>query len=320
MISTIVNALLPVLFMLVLGYGAGKFHAFPKDGVDVITTLVLDFALPAGLFVSTVTVAREALLAEGTLFLALFLVIAATWGAVFGLGRVLFRHNAQEASLQALLVALAAIPFYGLPVMTHLFGSGSAVAVSIGSIIVNLVPVPATTVVLALGAGGGDGGGADRSVGRAIGGALLKTAKAPYVVVPVIAVVLVLIGVRVPSSLLSPLRLAGNASSGVGLFVAGLTLAAIKLKITRETAFNVAGKLILMPALFVGIATLVGADGRNLEQGVLLAALPCGPLAVLLGTRYKKYETEASTSLAVSTLGFVITLPIALVLLHVGTG
>ena len=126
-------------------------------------------------------------------------------------------------------------------------------------------------------------------------------------------------GVHVPSLLTASLQLAGSASSGVGLFVAGLTLAAVTLKVTWETVFNNAIKMAAMPALFVGLATLIGAKVQVMDQGVLLAAFPCGPMAVLLATRHKKYETEASTTLAVSTLAFVGTLPILLATFHIGS-
>ena len=306
MLTTIAGALLPVLFMLALGYGAGRAHAFPKDAVAVITTLVLDFALPASLFVSTALISREALVAETPLLFALVIVVAAVWGAVFLLERLLFGHSAAEAFIQAVLVSLAAIPFYGQAVLSPIVGATEGVGVGIGSIV---IPVPLTTVVLAM-AGGGKGA----SVARATGGALWATAKTPYIVAPIAGVVLVLAGLHLPSLLVAPLQLAGNASSAIGLFVAGLTLAAVKLEITGEMAFNVVAKLAVMPALFVGLAVLFGAKPPIVEQGALLAGLPCGPIAVLLATRHKIYEAESSTALAASSLSFIVTLPIMIVL------
>ena len=308
MLTTIASALLPVLFMLALGYGAGRAHAFPKDAVAVITTLVLDFALPASLFVSTALISREALVAEAPLVFALTIVVAAVWGAVFLLARVLFHHSAAEASIQAVLVSLAAIPFYGEAVLSPIMGAKAGVGVGIGSIVVNVIPVPLTTVVLAM------SGGKGVSVAKAVGGALTSTAKTPYILAPIAGVLLVLAGLHLPPLLVAPLKLAGDGSSAIGLFVAGLTLAAVKLKMTGEMAFNVVAKLAVMPAMFVGVAVLFGAKPPIVEQGVLLAGLPCGPIAVLLATRHKIYEAESSTALAASSLAFIATLPIMIVL------
>ena len=310
MLSTLAGALLPVLFLLALGYGAGRAHAFPKDAVGVITTLVLDFTLPASLFVSTALVTREALFAEAPLLLAMLIVVAGVWAIVFMLGRVLFRHAAAAAAIQAVLVSLAAIPFYGQAVLSPIIGAKAGVAVSIGSIVVNVVAVPATTVVLALGGGGRQGGSAT----GAIGDALLKTIRTPYILAPIMGVVMVLAGLTLPPLLVAPLQLAGDASSGVGLFVAGLTLAAVTMRLSWETAFNVVAKLAAMPALSVGVAALLGSDHQIVEQGALLAGLPCGPMAVLLATRHKTYQAEASTTLAVSSLAFIATLPVLIIL------
>ncbi len=53
MISTIAGALLPMLFLLALGCGAGRIYAFPKEGVSVTAELVLALARLADLFIST---------------------------------------------------------------------------------------------------------------------------------------------------------------------------------------------------------------------------------------------------------------------------
>ena len=128
-----------------------------------------------------------------------------------------------------------------------------------------------------------------------------------------------LVGLHVPSVLVASLQLAGSGSSAIGLFVGGLTLASVSLKVTRETAFNLITKLALMPALFVGAATVVGASASITDQGAIIAGLPCGPLAILLATQHKKYLTEASTSLAASMLGFFVTMPVLLLLFHQAT-
>ena len=59
--------------------------------------------------------------------------------------------------------------------------------------------------------------------------------------------------------------------------------------------------------LFFGVAVLLGAaSGTAFEQSLLLMALPTGPMAVLLATRYRQYEREASSTLALSTVFMVV--------------
>ena len=46
-----------------------------------------------------------------------------------------------------------------------------------------------------------------------------------------------------------------------------------------------------------------------------LTVLPSGPIGVLLTTRYKTYRAEAASTMALTTLSLVMTLPIALFLI-----
>ncbi len=342
MITTIVSALLPVVFVLALGFFAGKRRVLPDDAVTVIIGVVLDFALPCGLFISTVNVSRHNLIKDAPLVLAFALTVVIFWIVMFGLGRLAFHHTTGEASLQALAVAMPAVPFYGLAVLGAILGAAGNAATGIGSIIINVLPVPATQVGLSLGtatqpdvaSGSATRPSAgttatrqrsgvtadqphpttphDRSTVGVVGKALVEAIRAPYILAPIIGVVLVLVGIQIQQLILQSMQLIGQASSGLGLFVGGLILASVKLKITRETCVNVVAKLLLMPALFIGLAALLHLSKSSFDQGLLQAAIPAGPLAALLATRHKLYQSEASAVLMLTTIGFIITLPVAL--------
>jgi predicted permease len=67
----LVGALLPVFFVLALGYIAGIRNTFDTDQAAGLSKLALGFALPAALFVSMTDIKRDLLLQQGTLVLAL---------------------------------------------------------------------------------------------------------------------------------------------------------------------------------------------------------------------------------------------------------
>ena len=54
MVLQILTIIVPIFFVLLLGYAAGRAKKFESDQVAGINELVLDFALPASLFVGTV--------------------------------------------------------------------------------------------------------------------------------------------------------------------------------------------------------------------------------------------------------------------------
>jgi malonate transporter and related proteins len=72
-IRGLVGALLPVFFVLALGYFAGKRHSFDADQAAGLSKLALGFALPASLFVGMTEIPRDLLLEQGRLVLALML-------------------------------------------------------------------------------------------------------------------------------------------------------------------------------------------------------------------------------------------------------
>jgi Membrane transport protein/Aldehyde dehydrogenase family len=72
-IAGLVGALLPVFFVLALGYVAGKRNSFDADQAAGLSKLAVAFALPATLFVSMTDIRRDLLLQQGRLVLVLIL-------------------------------------------------------------------------------------------------------------------------------------------------------------------------------------------------------------------------------------------------------
>ena len=71
MSNAILMALVPVFFVLLLGYAAGKFHVVDNLHVDALNALVMDFALPASLFAATASASRVEMIEQVPLFLVL---------------------------------------------------------------------------------------------------------------------------------------------------------------------------------------------------------------------------------------------------------
>ena len=77
-IGGLVSALLPVFFVLALGYLAGRRNAFNADQAAGLSKLAISYALPASLFVGMTDIPRPLLLEQGPLVLALILALAPT--------------------------------------------------------------------------------------------------------------------------------------------------------------------------------------------------------------------------------------------------
>lgn len=75
MTDTIVLALAPIFFVILIGYGAGRLAIVGNHHVDGLNALVMSFALPASLFVATASAPRAEMLGQVPLFLILGVVI-----------------------------------------------------------------------------------------------------------------------------------------------------------------------------------------------------------------------------------------------------
>ena len=218
-------------------------------GANRVNELVLDFALPASLFVGTVSTPRDQLLQQGPLVLALLIGIVGLYVIVLLLGRQLFRHAMGVAALQAITVCFSAGPYFGPAVLTPVYGASSAVAISMIAIILNIVIVPMTLVLIEI-SRGTESSAAKSSIASLVGPALVNAVKAPFVWAPLLAVALVFLGVSVPPLVDSALSLIGQATGGVALFVAGLMIAAHKVIFNLEVGANTVLKMLVQPAVF----------------------------------------------------------------------
>ena len=79
----ILYAIVPIIVVMLAGYIAGKKGAFSGDDAKKFNKVVLDFALPAALFVSIVQASREDLARDIKLTLVSLIGIMACFMAVY---------------------------------------------------------------------------------------------------------------------------------------------------------------------------------------------------------------------------------------------
>lgn len=139
--------------------------------------------------------------------------------------------------------------------------------------------------------------------------AFVNAMKQPVCWAPVLAIVLVLIGVRIPSEVDPTFELIAKANSGVAVLAAGLALSTVKFSLGAETIWNTFYRLILTPAVFLAVGLLCGmsADVDKLGMLIMAVALPPAFSGVIMSSRYNIYVKEGMSTTAVSTVAFAAT-------------
>lgn len=103
MASFFISDLLPIILVMILGYASGKHHAFSEDQARAFNQLVLNYALPAALFVSIVRANREMIFADGKLTLISLVVIVGCFMFSWFGSYKFFKRTKAEAAVCALI-------------------------------------------------------------------------------------------------------------------------------------------------------------------------------------------------------------------------
>lgn len=306
MSKMLVADLILIFIVMILGYVSGKKNVFQEDQARIFNKLVLDYALPAALFVSIVRADRAMLVENAALSIISLVGLVCLFMLSYFTIQWFFKRTKPEAAICALIAGSPTIGFLGYAVLDPIYGTGveTGLVIAIVAIVVNAVTIPIGLYLLNAG-----GGGDKTADGKPKGNALMDAMKEPVVWAPILAVALVVIGIKIPDTVDPTFELLAKANSSVAVFAAGLTLSAYKIELDWEVGYNTAYKLILMPGVFLLAGWAAGLDGLILQMLVLSVALPPAFSGIIISSRFQVYTRTGTSSLAVSVLGFVISAP-----------
>ena len=301
-------AIVPIVVVMLAGYLSGKKGVFDGNDAKKFNKVVLDYALPAALFVSIAQSSRSELGADMKLSIISLVVLMACFMLVYFVFRYGFKKNTQaDAAVAALISGSPTIGFLGFAVLEPIFevapfgASQGAVAlvVAIVGIVVNAVGIPVGLALL--NAGNAKASGKKESPWKPVINAL----KQPVAWAPILAVVWVLVGIPFPKWLAPSFDLIKGANASMAVFSAGITLSAIAIKINLQAIIGSVLKLIIMPAAVLIVGILFKMDYVNLQMLVAAAALPPAFSGIIIADEYDTYVATGTTSLTLSVILYI---------------
>lgn len=302
----ILYAIVPILTVMLLGYFSGKTGAFSGADARVLNKVVLNYALPAALFISIVKANREMLSIDLKLTLISFVVLIACFFLVYLVFRYMYKDTMAESAISALISGSPTIGFLGFAVLQPIFGDSASVGlvIAIVAIEVNAFGIPIGLALL-------NAGNADKAAAENGGKKpnpwmpVLNAIKEPVAWAPILAVVLVLCGLKWPAYLDPSFDLIKGANASVAVFAAGITLSSVKIKINGQAVMGAFLKLIVMPLAILIVGIIFKMDPVNLKMLVVCAALPPAFSGIIIASRYNCYVATGTSSLALSTILFM---------------
>jgi malonate transporter len=310
-IGGLVGALLPVFFVMALGYMAGKRNTFDADQAAGLSRLALGFALPASLFVSMADIRKDLLLQQGPLVLALLVAHVGLFLVSWLVLRRIESLRGASSIIFALLISTSATPVFGIAVLQPLLGDTSTGTVGLVALAINLV-MPIAIILLEIESASASGSKASRRTQVLTG---LKTGlQSPLLWAPVFGILLVLAGIHLPKEIASALEMIGSATSGVAVFTVGLTLAAHAFHFSKVVILGALARITVQTSVLFALLHLLNVQGPFAREALVCCSFPLATAVVLFAAKYKAMQAESASMLLLSTLSLVVTVPVTLAL------
>jgi len=312
-VDTIVNVAFPVFAIVAAGYLAGHWRVLGEDSAAALNRFVYFFALPPVLFVFTARAPIDQVL--NWPFIAAFLLgTLATLGVSLLVGRLFFRHQIPELTLQGFTAVFSNTAYMGIPLFLTAFGSEGAMPAIIATVAGNFVLIGGVIATLeSLRAEGPS----FVDVCRQVSAILIRN---PLLVAPALGVVFSYFAIPLPLPVGNFLDLMAAAAGPAALFALGLSLTGRPLLgDLAEVSWIVVLKLFLHPLLtFAVVHFFFDLEPMWAIAAVLLSALPAGALVFVVAQQYGVYVQRASAAIVISTAGSIVTVSGLLIFFGIG--
>ncbi|MDE6305552.1 MAG: AEC family transporter [Muribaculaceae bacterium] len=305
----ILYAIVPIFVVMLAGFLSGKKGIFSGDDAKKFNKVVLDYALPAALFVSIVDASREMLVRDIKLSVISVVGIMGCFMLVYFVFRMFKKNTGADAAVSALISGSPTIGFLGFAVLEPIFGTTPTVAlvVAIVGIVVNAIGIPVGLSLMNASLEKQNPGSTKK---ESAWKPVIHALEQPVAWAPILAVIWVIAGIPWPKVLNPSFDLIKGANASLAVFSAGITLSAIKVQINWQAVLGSILKMFVMPAVVLVLGLLFHMDPFNLKMLVVAAALPPAFSGIIISDEYNVYVATGTSSLTLSMILFIGTLPL----------
>lgn len=301
----ILYAVVPIIVVMLAGFISGKRGVFSGEDAKKFNKVVLNYALPAALFVSIVQASREMLVRDLKLTIVSVVGIMACFMLVYFIFKYCFKKNTgADAAISALISGSPTIGFLGFAVLEPIFGTSPSVAlvVAIVGIVVNAIGIPVgLSLMNASLEKQKPGSTKQESAWKPV----LHALEQPVAWAPILAVIWVVVGIPWPDWANPSFNLIAKANASMAVFSAGITLSAIKFTINWQVILGSILKMIMMPAVLLILGLLCKMDPENLKMLVVAGSLPPAFSGIIIADENDTYVATGTSSLTLSIILFI---------------
>lgn len=302
---TVGNQVVVMFIMLAIGYFCSKRKMITARGASQLTSVLLNFAVPA-LIISSMQQGADSI-GIGNI-LMMFLLTLVAHALCIGVSYLLFRHE-EERRRKVLRYGMiySNAGFMGLPLVSGVLG---AEAVGYASAYIVCATVVTWTHGYTLMSGARDH-------------LLRKLILNPGILAFLAGMVLYLFSVHLPPVLSSLCDGIGALNTPLSMIVVGNYIARLKWKeMFADKNIYLASlfRLALLPIAFLGLAFLFRPEPMVLTVCLTLTAAPTAAGTVLFATQFGQDAKTGAKLVGMSTIFSIVTMPLIVVLCESLTG
>ncbi len=307
----VLSSLLPVAFLILVGFVAGRAKLVRQEAVRDLSNLVFLVLTQALLFRTMSSVHLEKLDMR-----PVFQYFVVAGGLFFVMLMVYGRDS--RASVLALASIFSNTLMIGVPLIGLAYGESGQVLLFTLISLHALVLLTMATLVLELqvaheqASATGEPRHMVKTVGMAIKNAVLHPVPLPIL----IGLMYAQTGLGLHPIVDKPLQLLGASFGPVALVLVGITLSQTPIGDNFRGALKISVvKTFVHPFLMAAAGYALGMRGLPLAVMVVAAALPIGANVFLFSQRYQKEEDVVTAAVAVSTVFAMISISLVMALL-----
>ncbi|WP_420410185.1 AEC family transporter [Hoeflea sp.] len=296
-----IETILVVFALIAIGFAAARVRLIRAETGDGLADFVFTIAVPLLLFRTLATASFDHG-APWMLWVTYFTAILITWTTAHLVIRAGFGRDARSGVVAGVTAGFSNLVLVGVPFMTGLYGDdGLAALAQIVSI--HLPIMMAASIILYQWALRRDGAAEkSESVSDLVLGFLKQLFSNPLIIGILGGSAMRLSGLTIPGVLDRVIASLAGVAGPVALFAMGVSLFGYGIRgQVRQALSLVALKLLIMPAVALLMALLLGLPEFQAKIAVAAASLPAGVNSWLIANRLGTGQRLAATSMTIGT-------------------
>lgn len=284
--------------MMLIGALLKKSGVIEESGKKCLTDLCVNVVIPCNIFKSCLIEFNQTIFQSCALLLLSAVVMQAVCLALNQF--LFFRYPPQQKKVLQYCTIVPMSGFLGNPIAEGIYDEIGVLYTSIFLIPMRIVMWSVGTTYFVAGAE------VDRK--KVVKNILTH----PCLVAIYLGVLFMVTQIPLPGMITETARYIGNCNSALTMFIVGTILADVKLLtiFNRDTLLFSVFRLAVLPAIALGVGSVLRLDQTSLGISVLMTGMPAGATAAIFAARYHSDAPFATKCVVMTTLASMVTLPL----------